>query len=272
MTRLRYKENLLANLIGRTLSAVVMIVTVPIVIHRLGVEAYGLIGIYATLQAIFGLLDLGLSATMMREMARRVEGTERETCRDFARTIEIFYGSIGALSGTAIIGLSGFIVERWIHVHSISTTGARHAISLMGIAFALQWPLSLYEGGITGLQRQVLGNVVSLGANVIRSGAALVAIAISPSIQTYLVVQAAGYALQTVVTAITMWKLLPSTARPARFRLPLLVSTRRFATGISLTAVFGVALTQLDKITLTRVLDLKTFGFYAIACTAAAGL
>ena len=45
-------------------------VFVPVYISYLGIEAYGLIGLFATLQAWLSLLDLGLSPTLNREMAR----------------------------------------------------------------------------------------------------------------------------------------------------------------------------------------------------------
>lgn len=46
------------------------LVFVPLYIKFLGMEAYGLIGFFATLQALFSILDLGLGATLNRELAR----------------------------------------------------------------------------------------------------------------------------------------------------------------------------------------------------------
>ena len=43
---------------------------IPIYISYLGIESYGLIGLFIILQGLLSLLDMGLSPTLNREMAR----------------------------------------------------------------------------------------------------------------------------------------------------------------------------------------------------------
>jgi len=42
---------------------------VPLYIKYLGVEAYGLIGIFAILQSMLALLDMGMKPTLSRELS-----------------------------------------------------------------------------------------------------------------------------------------------------------------------------------------------------------
>ena len=64
------KLNILANFAGKGWNALMLVALVPLYIRVLGIEAYGLIGFFTTLQAVFALLDLGLSTTLNRETAR----------------------------------------------------------------------------------------------------------------------------------------------------------------------------------------------------------
>ena len=66
----RLKLNLAANLTGSAWSMFVQLLCIPLYIKFMGVEAYGLVGFYLMLQAMLQVLDLGLSPTMNREMAR----------------------------------------------------------------------------------------------------------------------------------------------------------------------------------------------------------
>ena len=66
------KKNILANLIGNFLTAIVFVIVIPVYVKYLGVESYGLIGFFASLQIIFSVLDMGLSATLNREFARLI--------------------------------------------------------------------------------------------------------------------------------------------------------------------------------------------------------
>jgi hypothetical protein len=62
-------RNVFANLIGGVWVAVLTLAIAPIQVHLLGVEAYGVIGFISTLQVVVGVLDLGLSSTLTREIA-----------------------------------------------------------------------------------------------------------------------------------------------------------------------------------------------------------
>ena len=63
------KKNIVGNLLGRGWSGLISLAFIPIYINFSGIESYGLIGIFIMIQAFLSLLDLGLSATVNREMA-----------------------------------------------------------------------------------------------------------------------------------------------------------------------------------------------------------
>ncbi len=59
-----------ATLLGNAWMALMGLVFVPLYIKFLGIESYGLIGFFAMLQVMTGLLDMGFSSTLNSEMAR----------------------------------------------------------------------------------------------------------------------------------------------------------------------------------------------------------
>ena len=140
----------------------------------MGMEAYGLVGFYFLLQGIINILDLGLSPTMNREMARySVMPDKAGEARDFVRTLEIGYWAVGILIGVAIYFAAPHIATHWIKAGDIPASEVRRAVAIMGVLAALQWPLSLYQGGLLGLQRQVLLNGISIVTATLGGGGAL---------------------------------------------------------------------------------------------------
>ena len=90
------KKNFVANLTGSGWSAILGLACTPLYVKFLGMEAYGLIGFYLTMNGVIQVLDLGLSPTMTREMARYSALPEKAgEARDFVRTLEIGYWLIG---------------------------------------------------------------------------------------------------------------------------------------------------------------------------------
>ena len=250
------------------------LVFVPLYIHFLGIEAYGLIGIFATLLALFGLLDMGLSSTLNREMARlTVQEGKAQEMRDLVRTLEIPYWAVGLLISVIVIGLSPFIAYHWVNAINLSPKTVQTAIVLMGLAVAFQWPMGFYSGGLMGLQRQVLLNVINVLMATFRGlGAVLILWLVSPTVEAFFSWQIVVSVVHIGLIVLFLWRSLPHAAEPPRFRRELLLNIWRFAAGMTGITVLVTILTQLDKVILSRMLSLEMFGYYALASVVAMNL
>jgi O-antigen/teichoic acid export membrane protein len=260
------KKNIAANFTGSIWQALMGLVFIPLYIKFMGVESYGLIGIFATLQAIFVILDMGLSATLTREMARLsvLPGREQEM-RNLVRSLEVIYWCVSVFIGMAIMTISSFIAHYWVKAGQLSPQTIEHALRIMGFAMALQWPASFYSGGLTGLQRQVLLNVINIGMSTLRgAGAVLILWLISPTIQAFFSWQIIISIINTCLLSFFLWHRLPRTEKRATFQKQLLTGIWRFAAGMSGISILATILTQLDKIILSKMLTLEMFGYYTL--------
>jgi O-antigen/teichoic acid export membrane protein len=147
----------------------------------------------------------------------------------------------------------------------LSPRSVQHAVAIMGGVAALRWPLALYEGGLMGLQRQVLLNSVRIGAAVLGGGGAVIVLMMSPTIIAYFLWQMVVAALNVAVIAVLLWRSVPHADRRPVFDSRLLYSNWRFAAGMSGISVSAIVLTQLDKILLSKMLPLEMFGYYTLA-------
>src|SRR5215210_5065650 len=101
------KLNLAANFVGKGWTALMGIVFIPLFIRFMGIESYGLVGFFTTLQAMFILLDLGLTTTLNRELARYSAVSEKsQDMRDLVRTLEIVYWGVAICIGIIVCILS----------------------------------------------------------------------------------------------------------------------------------------------------------------------
>lgn len=247
---------------------------IPLYIKFLGIEAYALIGFFATLISIFGLLDLGLSSTLNRELARstvREDGAQKT--RDLLRTLEIIYLAVAIFIIVLVVSLSQFIATNWLNAENLSVETLENAVMLIGMAIGFQWPLGLYRGGLLGLQKQVLVNVINSGLATLRGvGAVLILWLISPTIEAFFLWQVAISFLSTIITALLLWHNMPNGEQWAKFNTNLLLSVWKFAAGAMGAAVTWVILSQLDKLLLAVLLPLETYGYYMLAVVVASAL
>lgn len=268
------KRNVVANFAGRAGSVAVSLVFVPVYLHFLGGEGYALIGFSLVLFSLLQTLDLGLSAAFSRELARRrAIGPDGGSSRDLARTLEVVYWSVGIVVAVLVLLGAPAIARHWLEPEGLGEQAVIDSLRLMAVALALQWPMSLYNGGLSGLERQVTLNVVLAGFGLLRgAGAALVLWQVSATPQAFFAWMCACHAAQTIATALLLWRALPPQASRARFDPALLREVWRFAAGVSLIGVLGALASQVDKVLLSGLLPLESFGYYMLAWTLASAL
>ncbi|MDX8392427.1 MAG: oligosaccharide flippase family protein [Mariprofundaceae bacterium] len=268
------RKNIVANLIGSGWVALMSFAFIPFYIHFMGIESYGLVGFYMTLQAVLFLLDLGLTATVSRELARlSIDADSAGRMRTLVRTLEIVYLGISGVIFVAAVVLSGWVADTWIHAETLSTSQVEDAVMLMGFVIAARMPFGFYSGGLTGLQRQVLMNIVRAAVETFRNGGAVLVLwLVSSDIVTFFLWQAVVSIVGTYVMAVVLWKNIPESPFKPVFSKNVLQQLWRFAAGMSGIVLVSILLMQMDKIVLSRMLPLEVFGYYTLAGVVAMSL
>jgi len=266
--------SLLANLAGSVWSALIGFAVVPVYLDLLGIEAYGLIGLYLTLQSILGILDLGLSATINRELARSAHlpagaGTPAAT-QDLVRTLEVACWTIAG--SIAIVGVvaASFAATAWIRAEHLPPATVREAVMMMALLAAIQWPLGFYYGGLRGLDRPGLVNAIQIITTTAAAGGAVLVLRLyAPTITAFWTWQIFVAAVRIVAVRFLLWRHVPPAERPARVSLAGTRHVWRFAAGMSGITVTAILVWNLDKIVLSWLLPLNLLGYYLLAAQVA---
>ena len=194
-----------------------------------------MVGVYLALFAVFSLLDLGLGTTLNRELTSlSARAGSAQAMRDLVRTLELIYWALAIVIGVLLTALAPLIANYWINAGGLSTGTIQNAIVIMGVAIALQFPFTLYSGGLMGLQRQVVLNGITATMATIRAlGAVLILWLISPTIEAFFLWQLSASLVQTLIARVVLQKRLPKPHDRARFRADLVVRVWRFASGVT---------------------------------------
>lgn len=265
------KKNIVANYVGRSWASLLNFALTPIYISVLGIESYGLITFNLTLISISAIMDLGLGATITRELAllSSRKGTESEQ-REIVKTLGTVYWGLAILIALIIFFSADFISQNWINNQFFDPEMIISTVKLMSLTVALQFPTSLYQGALMGLQRQVIVNKILVILGTFRSlGAVLVILTISSTIESFFIWQVISSVVSCIVFNIFIWRNLPKSSIPTLFNIRTLKKIWKFAAAMSLNSIISILLTQLDKIILIRILTLTEFGYYSVALTSA---
>jgi O-antigen/teichoic acid export membrane protein len=268
------KRNVVANYLGQGWSALMSVAFIPVYIKYLGIESYALIGLFAVLQAWLTLLDMGMTPTISREMARFTGGSHSsESIRNLLRSVETIGLAIALVVALGIWGASGWLATDWLRAENLSSGVVAQAFAIMGVVTAIRFVGGIYQSAVVGLQRQVLLNVVNAALATARGlGAVGILIWVSPTIGAFFLWQGLMSIATLVLLAAVTYHVLPHSDQSGRFSLAAISDVRRFATGMLGITFLATLLTQVDKILLSRLLTLGDFGYYALAAAVAGAL
>lgn len=269
---MRVGRNLTIGLANSIWSAVIAFAVVPIYLNYLGAESYGLIGFFTTTQALIALLDLGLSSTINREIAKSTSEAERIKAAKLLHSLAFIYWAIAFLILVGIIACSPLIANHWLQAKQLPTNTVLHAIMLIGLVIACRWPIALYQGALMGSHRLALQSGINMIMATLSSlGAVFVLIVISPSIEAYFIWQAIVGGVYVIVIRNVAWKVV---GRPhdLSFDWAQLKSIWRFSLGMTGIGITSLVFTQLDKVILSKMLSLEQFGHYMLASMLVSGL
>jgi O-antigen/teichoic acid export membrane protein len=141
--------NLAWNLIGESLPALAAVFAIPILVHRLGADRFGVLTLSWMIAGYFGLFDFGLGRALTKAMAQEL-GLGRD-----AKAAELFWTSlVMMLILGAAAGISLAMIAPWL------TRGA------------LKIPLALRSETLAGFYVIAIGLPILVSASALRAALA----------------------------------------------------------------------------------------------------
>lgn len=268
------KNNLLSNYFGQAWVGLMAIVFIPLYVQYLGIEAFGLLGLLAILNAWMGLLDGGLTQTISREMARLAGGRhDASTVRNLFRSSEVIALGLATVVLVVVLLSAEWVASDWLQTKDLPVDVVVRALSIVGLIAALRIVEGTYRSCLVGLQKQVIFNVISASMATTRSVGSLAVLEwVSPTIDAFFFWHATVSVLSIALLACITYKVLPSSPLKSQFSLAALGAVKNFAGGITLITFLALLLMQADKMLLSKLLSLSDYGYYILASTTAAAL
>jgi O-antigen/teichoic acid export membrane protein len=264
---LSVKKNIAANVVGSGWTALMSIAFVPLYIKYLGIEAYGLIGVFSILLGWLTLLDMGMTPTISREMARfSGKAHTNQSILDLLRSVEVIAIVLAILIYFGVYIFSEWLASAWINSDTIEKSVIINAIIIMGFVAALKFVENIYKSAIIGLQKQIQLNVMVVVFATLRGfGAVGVLVYYSPTIEAFFVWQGLVSILNIIVFGVYLYSALPKSEAKVKFSWHELNKIKKYAAGMMGTTFLAILLTQIDKMLLVKILTLSEYGYYTMA-------
>lgn len=159
-------HNVLWNLAGNGLPLLVGLVTIPVLLHGLGTERFGLLTLAWAILGYFSLFDLGVGRATTRYVAEYWADGRKSLAAQLLRMGLLLLGGVGLLAGALLASMAEKIPS--LLAFSVELPEVEIIQSLYIIAAALPAILLTagLRGALEGMERFRLVNLIRIPANV----------------------------------------------------------------------------------------------------------
>jgi len=127
-------------------------VAVPITVHQLGAEPYGVLSLLLTVIAPLGLLDFGMGEATVKFMAESLGRGQRKEAEAYFRSTLGFNLGVGCVGAVVLAGLSSWLVHSVFNIPAALQATAVSVLMLVGVNWLVAQVTQTFVGALTALQ------------------------------------------------------------------------------------------------------------------------
>jgi len=257
------RRNSSYNLIGSAIPLILSLVTVPVYLHLIGAERYGVLAIAWLLLGYFGLFDLGLGrATSFRIAALRDAAPQERS--DIFWAALVANVAMGCAGGAILWIASGYFFSHLFKVADAIRPEIIESIPWLALSVPVATLTGVLTGALQGREKFLQVNLISTASTIFFQLAPLsVAIFFGPRL-FYLLASA------LLVRAIALlWLMRACHQVITRGSRPKLIFSEistllRYGGWVTIASLFGPILYMIDRLTIGVMLNAVAVTIYTI--------
>jgi O-antigen/teichoic acid export membrane protein len=257
-------RNALFNVGGFFVSSLYIFLLVPIALHFVGAENYGLWVIMMGLTGYFGLADLGLNTSLVKYISEyAAAGRSRDV------NSVVWHGLLFYFVVSLVVFITGYVafplVFELLQLPAASYAPARNVFIISLLGFGVGSTVAIIGGVLLGLQRSDLYNFITNGLLILKLAGIAVALWLGAGIYGLALGDLAGGLLTIPLLTIAARKVYPALRfSPMRFDFGMIKKLLVFGVQLQVSRLAEVVQAQWDKLILTRIVGLSAVTPYDI--------
>ncbi len=257
-------KNTAFNFLGQFYGLVLGFAVVPYLVHRLGVEAYGVFALAAALGGFAGLLNLGVGKALSKRVAELYwKGDWEPICKLFQTALMVCLGAGGA-AALLFFGFEDRISSELFHTSGDHRHLVSFALYATGLSVLVSLLFDLLSGLITALQRFDVYNRINVVVASVTYLGSVLAVATGFSLKGVLVVIVAANLVGVAGCVRFLRQALPVLPLRPKFHWPAFCQLASFSLFVLVAGSCAVLVHRLDRMLVGYYLPLAAVALYTI--------
>lgn len=255
-------RNTLWNLLGQGAPLLVAIVAIPILIHSLGTDRFGVLTLAWVVIGYFSLFDLGLGRALTQLVARRFGTEEAEGTPALVWTALALMFALGCVGALVLAGLTPWLVTTALKIPAPLQAESQHAFLILAASIPVVISTTGLRGVLEAHQRFGLSNAVRIPSGFFTYLGPVLVLPFTKSLFWVVAVLMAGRiisGLAYLVLCLGVMSALRRIALDRRTVIPLF----RFGGWMTVSNLVGPLMVYLDRFLIGALISISAVAYYA---------
>jgi O-antigen/teichoic acid export membrane protein len=259
----RLAKNTLWNLLSQGVPLLVALLTIPQLIHGLGIDRFGVLSLAWMVIGYFSLFDMGLGRALTKLVAEKLGTGQTQDIPALVWTALVLMSVLGLMGAIVIGALAPWLVHSALNIPAPLQMETLQAFYLL--AFSI--PIVISTAGLAGLlqayQRFDLINALNIPLGVFIYLGPLVALHFSNHLLSVVAVLAAGRLLGWGGYLLMCLRLVPMLRHGIRMRRALLRPLLSFGGWMTISNIIGSLMMYFNSFLIGALTSIASVAYYA---------
>lgn len=257
-------RNVVWNLAGVVLPALVALLAVPLLTQALGAARFGLLSLAWVFVGYFTIFDFGLGRALTQLVSARIAEQRQDSLPGLLGTAAIFALAVSLASGLAVWLLAAPLVQQVMKMPPELQPEAASVMRVLAVSIPFVILGTVARGVLEALQRFDLINVVRVLSGVYLFLGPLLLLPFTHDMGWIIAALAAGKVLATLAFLQSCWQQLPQVRSRLHWQRRELRALFVFGGWITLGNILGPLLSYTDHFVIGATVALSLLGYYSV--------
>lgn len=255
-------RNTVWNLIGNAAPMLVAVFSIPILIHWLGKDRFGILGLAWALIGYANFFDLGLGRALTQLTAAKLgEGNEQEV-PTLVWTSLLLMLALGALGTVIIAATSPWLIHHVLKIPQELQAEALHSFYLLGLSVPVVITTAALRGLLEAYQRFALINALRIPIGVFAYAGPMLVLPFTKSLFAVVSVLVVGRFAGLIAHLIFCIKVMPSSGKSVLWDRAVVGPLMRFGSWMTVSNIVGPLMVTFDRFVIGSLLSVAAVAFY----------
>ncbi|MGF1671727.1 MAG: flippase [Balneolaceae bacterium] len=255
-------KNTIYNILGKAVPFIIALVSIPILIHHLGTDRFGILTITWVFVGYFSLFDLGLGRAVIKTVAERL-GTDNEGDIIYIfRLTSLILGLLGLLAGGLLFLITPFLVHSLLNIPIEYTDESIAAFYYLSLAIPFTILSTIFRGILEAWQKFGLLNIVQSTIGILTYIIPVIIVLIEPRLDYVVASLAAIRIAGTGLFLIFAKKQTNIINKPAIKKEGLLRELIGFGGWVTVSNILDPLLNYFDRFVIGALLSMSAVAYF----------